>query len=417
MTQKPVDIWGGVECSIRRVGNSYSDQVRRSGHWHRPDDLSQIAELGIRKLRYPVLWEQVAPTSLSRPDWTWPDERLGRLRRLGLDPIVGLVHHGSGPRYTALHKDSFATGLARYARMVAERYPWVEHYTPINEPLTTARFSGLYGLWYPHGRSDELFIQLLLNQMRAVKLAMQAVRCVNPAAKLVQTEDLGKTCSTPALAKQAEHENHRRWLSFDLLCGSVDRHHPLWSYLRRYGATASELQEFVDDPLPPDILGINHYVTSERYLDDRTVPFSGTYTDTEAVRVAEATLAGIRSLLRETWERYGRPLAVTEAHLACTREEQMRWLHHIWQACTALRAEGVDLRAMTVWSLLGAYDWDKLLTCDEGSYEPGVFDVRSGRPRRTALFGLVRSLADGHPYSHPVLQAPGWWQRDIRFVG
>ena len=26
------------------------------------------------------------------------------------------------------------------------RYPWIDAYTPVNEPLTTARFSGLYGI-------------------------------------------------------------------------------------------------------------------------------------------------------------------------------------------------------------------------------------------------------------------------------
>ncbi|WP_222841345.1 hypothetical protein [Hymenobacter sp. BT188] len=89
------------------------------------EDLDQFAELGISKLSYPILWEQVAPESLDNPDWTWTDERIARLRELGIDPIVTLLHYGSGPRYTALHKDSFAPHLARFARIVAVRYPWI----------------------------------------------------------------------------------------------------------------------------------------------------------------------------------------------------------------------------------------------------------------------------------------------------
>ncbi|MFD1469578.1 family 1 glycosylhydrolase [Hymenobacter caeli] len=420
-----VEVWGGVECTHRRVGDDYSDQLVRNGHWDRPGDLDRFAALGLRTLRYPVLWEHVAPESLDRPDWRWPDERLARLRALGITPIVGLVHHGSGPRYTALDQPTFAPGLARYARLVAERYPWVTDYTPVNEPLTTARFSGLYGLWYPHGRADAPFVRTLLNQLHATRLAMRAIREVNPAARLVQTEDLGQAHGTPALAAQAEFENHRRWLTFDILAGAFTPAHPLWDYLRGHGIGAEELQAFVDEPLVPDVLGLNHYATSERYLDERLDRYPGqpalrgrhhpAYVDVQALRVAGAPVAGPEALLRTAWERYRRPLAITECHLGCTREEQVRWLYQMWQVAGRLRAGGVDLRALTVWSLLGAFDWDNLLTRDGASYEPGVFDVRGAQPRPTALHPLVHSLIRTGDYAHPVLAEPGWWQRDIRY--
>jgi beta-glucosidase/6-phospho-beta-glucosidase/beta-galactosidase len=422
---RKVELWGGVECTCRRVGNTYSDQLTRNGHNIRLSDLDAFSDLGLRRLRYPVLWEHVAPHSLERPQWAWADERLTRLRELNIDPIVGLVHHGSGPRYTALHQANFASGLARYACMVAERYPWVTYYTPVNEPLTTARFSGLYGLWYPHGLNDRMFVQILLNQVYATKLAMLAIRRVNPHAQLVQTEDLGKTHSTPALVEQAEFENHRRWLTFDLLSGTVTRQHPLWSYLHQHGVSTSQLQALCDEPLPPDIMGINYYVTSERFLDERLVRYPHaiakgngwqSYVDTEAVRVSDVQLLGVRTLLLEAWERYKRPLAITEAHLACTREEQMRWLQQTWEAANELCATGVDMRAMTVWSLLGAFDWNSLLTRDVGHYESGVFDVRSGHLRPTALYKMVQSLVRNGHYDHPLLQSPGWWKRDIRFT-
>ena len=60
--------------------------------------------------------------------------------------MVGLVHHGCGPRYATFDTPVFERELPRYARRVAERYPWILDYTPVNEPLTTARFAGMYGL-------------------------------------------------------------------------------------------------------------------------------------------------------------------------------------------------------------------------------------------------------------------------------
>lgn len=219
LQRPPLELWGGIECTVNRVGDRYFDQLARSGHDHRDDDLDRVAALGLRALRYPVLWERTAPRGVASADWGWADRRLERVRALGLRPIVGLVHHGSGPPHTSLLDPAFAEGLAAYAAAVAARYPWVEDFTPVNEPLTTARFSALYGHWYPHARDDRSFLTALLTQCKATVLAMEAIRRVNPGARLVQTEDVGKIHGTPHMAYQVAFEDERRWLSLDLLCG------------------------------------------------------------------------------------------------------------------------------------------------------------------------------------------------------
>lgn len=420
------ELWGGIECTVNRVHARYHDQVQRTGHADRPADLARFAGLGIRTLRYPILWERTAPEAPSDADWTWPDHRMRQLRTLEMNPVVGLVHHGSGPRHTSLLDASFPLLLAEYAGAVARRYPWVTHYTPVNEPLTTARFSALYGFWYPHERDARAFARALLHQCRGVVLAMDRIRDVNPDAKLVQTEDLGKVFSTRLLAYQARFENERRWLTFDLLCGRVGPGHRLWDYLRRVaGVSDEELRFFADHPCPPDLLGINYYLTSERLLDERLALYPPSthggngrhaYADVEAVRLRPEGLAGPGTLLTEAWERYHLPLAVTEVHNGCTREEQLRWLLEVWDAAGHLKSQGVDLRAVTIWALLGTFDWNSLVTRDEGHYEPGAFDLRSPEPRPTALASLARELAAGGRGSHPVLDMPGWWHRSKRLL-
>ena len=159
--RRGLELWGGVECTVNRVGDVVHDQVERTGHAARLDDLDRIAALGVRAVRYPVLWERTAPRGLASADFTWADARMARLRALGLRVIVGLVHHGSGPPGTSLLDEGFVEGLAAFAGAVAARYPWVEDYTPINEPLTTARFSALYGHWYPHRRDPGDFARAL----------------------------------------------------------------------------------------------------------------------------------------------------------------------------------------------------------------------------------------------------------------
>lgn len=265
-----MELWGGVECTINRVGDRFFSQLKRTGHWQRADeDLGCFTTLGLRTLRFPILWESIAPRVPGEFDWSWQDKRLARLRDLGVRPIAGLLHHGSGPAYTSLVDPEFPRKFAAFAGAVARRYPWIDAYTPINEPLTTARFSGLYGHWYPHGHDDATFVRILLNQCRAIALAMEEIRKITPHAILVQTDDLGRTFSTQRLRHQAIFDNERRWLTWDLLRGEVEPRHVMWNYLRENGGEEAQLYSLGEHPCPPEIIGINHYVTSDRFLDER----------------------------------------------------------------------------------------------------------------------------------------------------
>jgi dTDP-4-dehydrorhamnose reductase len=416
-----VELWGGHECTVNRVGPHFFDQTARSGHHDRLDDLDRFADLGLKALRYPVLWERVAPDIPQSRDWRWSDRRLARIRQLGMRPIVGLLHHGSGPRYTSLVDDGFCALFADYARAAAERYPWVSEWTPINEPLTTARFSALYGLWHPHLSDEPFFWGALLNQIDATRMAMREIRAVNPQARLIQTEDLGRTYATRPLAQQAEFENHRRWLTWDLLAGKVTSGHPLFDRMAACGF-GDRLRAIADDPCPPDVVGVNHYLTSERFLDHRLDAYPPErhggndmtrYADVEAIRVTLPAPAGLEGVLEEAWARYGLPLAVTESHNGCTREEQVRWIRETWDTAQRLHARGVDIRAVTAWALLGGYDWNSLLTQNNGHYEVGAFDVRPQTPRPTAVAAELKRLAHGGA-PHPGTEGPGWWRRDIR---
>jgi dTDP-4-dehydrorhamnose reductase len=420
-----VEVWGGLECTINRVKNDYFDQLEYAGHYYRGQDIQRIADLGIKTMRYPVLWEKHQPHKDTEIDWTLTKKKLDKIRSLNMDIIAGLVHHGSGPAYVHMLEESFVQGLAEYAAKVAEQFPWITYYTPVNEPLTTARFCGLYGIWYPHGKTDPTFCRVLINECKATVLAMQAIRKVNPQAKLVQTDDLGKTHSTELLKYQAEFDNNRRWLSYDLLCGMVTETHPLWHYLLSSGITSQELHFFTENKCPPDVMGFNYYLTSERYLDENKAAYpvhthggngKHRYADVEAVRVGHVCPDGLYAVLKEAWERYNLPMAVTEVHLHCTREEQMRWLQYVWHAAVKLKSEGIDIKAITAWALLGSFGWNKLLTEKPGDYEPGVFDVSGEAPYPTALADMIKAYNTTGEYDHPVIKNAGWWQRKQRVI-
>ena len=167
-----LELWGGIECTVNRVGEHVfrsGPKVRpsRSPGRHRPLCRDWLSRGAVSR----CCGNASRPTDCSTADWTWTDERLALLRAAGIRPMATLLHHGSGPRSTHLLDPAFPEkSFAAYAAAVAARYPWLEDYTPVNEPLTTARFSALYGHWYPHHRDDRSFVTALLHELRATVL-------------------------------------------------------------------------------------------------------------------------------------------------------------------------------------------------------------------------------------------------------
>src|SRR5829696_1561625 len=102
------EIWGGIECTINRVNDSYFDQLEYGGHYQRQNNIDAVAELGIKAMRIPILWERHQPSENAAIDWSWIEDRLMQLKRHNIKPIAGLVHHGSGPAFTSLIDDNFA---------------------------------------------------------------------------------------------------------------------------------------------------------------------------------------------------------------------------------------------------------------------------------------------------------------------
>jgi dTDP-4-dehydrorhamnose reductase len=423
MLSRGLELWGGVECTLNRVGDRYFDQLCFNGHEERIEDLELFAKLGLKTLRYPFLWERKDNLSARG---SWAERRLEKLKDLGIQPIIGFLHHGSGPPDTSLIDPQFPEKFAAYARSFIERFPYCELFTPINEPLTTARFSALYGFWYPHQKNTLLFARAFLNEIKATVLAFREIRRIQPRAQLIQTEDLGRATGTSNLQYQIDFENERRWLTFDLLCGRWSSKNLLWQYFEDNGISEKELSWFSENFIEPEVLGINHYPLSNRFLDSNLKAYppafhggnnKDRYADVDAVRIGDFEPPSLLSLIEETWARFGRPIAITEVHINGPRVEQMRWLQQAWDTAVTARQKKISLRAVTAWGLLGHFDWDCLVTECRGNYEPGVFDLRAPTPRPTGLAKMVEHFSQKtSPFNHPVLSYPGWWKRDIRKI-
>ena len=411
----PLELWASPEPTFARIdATTVRDQSAETGLDVRTGDAERIAALGVTASRVPVLWERVSPADPHERDYREPERRLDALRAAGIEPIVTLLHHGSGPPFTDLLDPAFPLWFAEYAEATARAFPWVRRWTPINEPLTTARFATLYGVWYPNMRDDRGFGRALVNQTLAQQAAMRRIRRVIPEAEFVLTEDLQRYAAGDAgVEEYAAFLRERVYLSVELVAGRVSNEHPLAAFLsERCGVNALELAMMQRDAAVPDLVAFNHYPHSERYLFTR----DGEAADLPAVYVSGQPAPAIGPLLRAAAQRLQLPLAIGEVHVHASAPERVRWLAQHARDVHALRADGVDVRALGAWAAFGMIDWHSLLRARTRVAEDGIYTFAgpNGTPQPTAVADALRELAAGGDISDGGVQ--GWWERPDRFL-
>jgi dTDP-4-dehydrorhamnose reductase len=409
----PLELWASPEPTFARIdAKTVRDQSAETGLDVRRDDAERIAALGVTASRTPVLWERVSPADPHERDYREPERRLGALRAAGIEPIVTLLHHGSGPQYTDLLDPAFPLWFAEYAEATARAFPWIRRWTPINEPLTTARFATLYGVWYPNMHDDRGFGRAMVNQTLAQQAAMRRIRRVIPDAEFVLTEDLQRYAAGDAgVAEYVEFLRERVYLSAELVAGRVGDDHPLATFLtERCGVNALELAMMQRDAAVPDLVAFNHYPHSERYL----FTHGDDVADVPALYVAGQPPPAIGPLLRAAAERLRLPLAVGEVHVHAPAPERVRWLAQHVDDVELLRTEGVDVRALGAWAAFGMVDWHSLLRARAGVAEDGIYTFAgpSGTPQPTAVAGALRELAASGRIDDGGVR--GWWERPDR---
>lgn len=329
------------------------DEHELTGHtaaWR--EDLTLARDLGATAVRYGVSWPlvHVAPGTF---DWTVLDEVIPfAVDELGLTIIADLVHYGT-PRWLP---DSFAdaaypTAIADFGRAFAERYRHrVTHFTPLNEPVTTASFCGLRGVWPPRRSGWDGWVDVMVPIAMGMARTTSAIREVNPDAVIVHVEASTLVhADQPALDDHAAFVRDIGWLPTDFLMGRVDQTHPLWAWLLEHGARRKELVWLREHPAVPDIIGVNYYpdLTPRRItlLDDEPIQLS-----------YDHWVSGLRDALDGFARRYRLPMVITETSIEGDDGVRTRWLRDSAAMVDHLR-ESHDIRGYTWWPLLDFVDW------------------------------------------------------------
>jgi beta-glucosidase/6-phospho-beta-glucosidase/beta-galactosidase len=392
----------GIENSIPTINNGRTriDQMEKCGHYkHWRTDFELLKELDLQVLRYgpPLHTTFVGP---GRYDWSFADLTLCELERLNVIPIIDLCHFGVPDWIGNFQNPDFPELFATYAEAFAERYPWVQLYTPINEMFICATFSAAYGWWNEQLSTDTAFITALKHLVKANVLAMERILKVRPDAIFVQSESSEYFhAENPAAIKPAEIMNARRFLSLDLNYGRrVDSE--MYEFLMDNGMTRDEYHFFLTRSSLRHhcIMGNDYYVTNEH-----RVRADGSTT-------AAGDVFGYDEITRQYYDRYRLPVMHTETNLmeGPNGDEAVNWLWKQWANVLRVRNTGVPIVGFTWYSLTDQVDWDVALREENNRVTPvGLYDLdRNIRPVGRCYKHLIDDWCDVLPAQSVCLTVP-----------
>ncbi len=356
----------GFECATgyNRHGE-WIDQIQATEHDLQVEgDYELLKVADIRTIREGVRWPLVE-RARGRYDFSSLRPMLHAAERHGIEVIWDLFHYGF-PQGVDLYAAGFPEHFADYCRavagFVADRGAGPHYFTPVNEASYFAWAAGERGLFAPHyqGRGHELKVALA----RAAIAGVEAIRDACPAARIVTVDPI---CSVvpPQDADQAaidwaHHFNHEIVFQFfDMMAGKL---HP------ELGGSREHL----------GIVGLNYYWTNQWEVGRDGTPLA----DDDARKVP------LGELVKRAWLRYGGDVIVSET--SALREARGPWLHELSSMACALLDEGVALRGICLYPILGMPEWHAR---NEWTHM-GLWDLEreNGSLRRSVHLPMMQAL-------------------------
>ena len=353
--------------------------------YHRyAEDIALFAELGFTVFRFSIAWSRIFPTGEeaepNEAGLAFYDRVLDECEKHGITPLVTISHYET-PLALAKKYDGWVDrrliGLyERYARVLFERYGHrVKHWLTFNEINITLQFPLMAaGIWTPKERlTDQQLYQAIHHQLVASASATRIAHEVNPRLKVgcMIAASIGYPLTPDPRDVWATLElNHH-----DLAFGDIHVRGAYPGYYRRLLREKGVEIEWAPGDAETlahtvDFVSFSYYMTFCGTADASLIPAGFQVTP----GVPNPTLAksdwgwaidpvGIRIVLNEYWDRWGKPLFIVENGLGAkdvlverdgvkTVEDDYRigYLHdHLVQVREAIE-DGVELWGYCMWA-------------------------------------------------------------------
>jgi glycosyltransferase involved in cell wall biosynthesis len=310
-----------------------------NGHWlpgALEADYARLAAFGIRTVRESIGW-RLSTGSRGQTDLRHVRRIADVAQRHGIQ-VIWTLHHYGLPEGLCFESENLAEAFADFCNAVARVLsgsadrPTV--YQPVNEISFLSWAAGCTHLMHPYApHSPARAYDIKCQLVRTVLRGCDALWATEPQARMLHTDPLihvaPEAPEDPALCAEASTVCLAQFQAWDMLRGDVEP---------GLGGAARYL----------DILGVNYYHANQWLHPSQ---------ERLHWHTADPRRRPLEDLLTEVWERYGRPLVISETgHVGAGRAA---WLDDV--ACAAQRslARGVPLEGICLYPLIDRPDWEE----------------------------------------------------------
>jgi beta-glucosidase/6-phospho-beta-glucosidase/beta-galactosidase len=349
----------GFECSShrRRSDGVRLDLIASTGHDRLVrEDYSSCAEHGLLTIRDGLRWHLIEREP-GRYDWSSWLPMLEAAAESGVQVMWDLFHYGS-PDHLDQGSPDFIRSYARFAAEAVRLHREVTGTAAIVCPLNEISFltwSARNGVFPPIG-AHEAEGWLKRHLVATAVAGMRAMREVDADCRFIWAEPLINVLPrTPADAGAAEAKRLSQYHTYDMLSGRA---------APELGGSLEWL----------DAVGLNFYSDNQWYLEGSTIP------------LGRHDYRPLADMLAETYERYGRPLLITET--GGEGSARPAWFHYVCDEVREAIRQGVPVEGVCLYPIVSFPGWD-----DERHRQFGLFSVPRAHGKREAYEPLVAELS------------------------
>ena len=336
-------VWEQVKAEATDPQNYISGACDDSyNKWQ--EDIALLKALGVNAYRFSIEWSRIEPEigTINKEALEHYQNIITTLKTNNIEPFVTLLHR-TVPLWFAkrggwAHTKSVRT-FASYGKLLAETFgSTVTYWTILNEPVLNVGGGYAAGTIPPRRKNIFAALAAYRNMIRAHNEAYIAIKAVNDDAQI--------GCAQAAVYAEAEG-NH--WYNRPLV--NAVHYFANWKFLNGIRNNV-------------DFIGIQYYTRGvigfrkSKFLIPlpREIRQPGPASDMGQEIYPE----GLYEYARMVWQRYHKPIIVTENGIA-DRNDTYRAqyiIDHVEQV-QKLISSGVDMRGYFYWSLLDNFEWDK----------------------------------------------------------